>query len=103
MAKGNQAKQNLINAFIKANPESYIGEVDKKHYFWSEEDGEKVQVAISLTCPKVYIGEAPKTTVSFGGGHSFGESNTVVVPTPTAEISEEEKDNIAKLMKELGL
>lgn len=53
MAKGNEAKKNLINKLIAAvGPAAYLGEYDKKYYFWSEENGEPMQVAIAMTCPK---------------------------------------------------
>ena len=46
MAKGNEAKTNLMNKIVAALGENYIGEFEKKHYFWSTENGEQVQVAI---------------------------------------------------------
>ena len=52
MAKGNQAKENFINKIISENKDIYIGCYEKKHYFWSTENGEKIQVAITMTCPK---------------------------------------------------
>ena len=95
MAKGTLAKENLIKQIAAALPAgSFIGEFDKKYYFWSEENGEKVQIAMSLTCPKNPV----------GGGIVFS-SPTTVAPTKreTVEISEEEQDNIRALMEKLGL
>ena len=102
MAKGNQAKENFINKIISENKDIYIGCYEKKHYFWSTENGEKIQVAITMTCPKNPVGEI---NLPSNGGIDFTGKNTVIAPTAAepAEISEEEKNNIAELMKKLGL
>ena len=103
-AKGTLAKDNLIKKIAAALPAgTYIGEFDKKHYFWSEENGEKMQIAVSMTCPKIPVGEV---SIPTGGGLDFSAAApTVVAPTvhEPAEISEEEKNNIADLMARLGL
>ena len=33
----------------------YIGEQDKKIYVWADDGGERVQIAIAMTCPKTPI------------------------------------------------
>lgn len=103
MAAGTEAKEKIIQAIISILKDSYIGEYDKKHYFWSEENGTKKQVAISLTCPKTPIG-----TVDMSGAFSDGmdfEATPVVAPTKfePAEITPEETQNLADLMARLGL
>ena len=103
-AKGTLAKENLIKKMAAALPAgTYVGEFDKKHYFWSEENGEKVQIAITMTCPKNPVGEV---TVASNGGLDFsGAAPTAIAPAvhEPAEITEEEKANIADLMAKLGL
>lgn len=103
-AKGTLAKENLIKQIAAALPAGvYIGEFDKKHYFWSEENGEKVQIAISMTCPKNPVGEV---NIPTNGGIDFSAAAPAVVAPTThepAEISDEEKANIAELMARLGL
>lgn len=102
-AKGNQAKENLIKQIAGALPAgTYIGCYDKKYYFWSTENGEKIQVAITMTCPKNPVGEI---NLPSNGGIDFTGKSTVIAPTAAepAEISEEEKNNIAELMRKLGL
>lgn len=75
---------------------------DKKVYVWADDGGEKVQIAISLTCPKIPIGEV---TTNFSGDLDFENMAAVVAPSSyePAEITEEEKQNIADLMARLGL
>ena len=105
MAKGNEAKEKLINKIIAALGDNYIGCFDRKYYFNSEENGEKVQIAISMTCPKIPVGD-----VDFNAepGNSLNFEDMSAAPTAgghaaSAEITDEEKKNIAALMARLGL
>lgn len=104
MAKGNEAKRNLINKLIAAvGPAAYLGEYDKKYYFWSEENGEQIQVAIAMTCPKNPVAVIDD---NLGGDLDFENMDkTEVRPTTfePAEITQEEQDKIAELMEKLGL
>lgn len=99
MAKGNIAKDNLIKRFATALGDDYIGVDDtgKKFYFWSVENGERVQVAITLTVPKT-----PIECNARGGDLNF-ESETVAPATKRVEMDEDEKATLNRLMKELGL
>lgn len=104
MAKGAVAKQAVINRIAEAFGTDFIGEVDKKVYVWASENGERVQIAMALTCPKTPV----ETADASGGDWNFEDApaatGTVAAPTKTAaEISEAEKKNIADLMSRLGL
>lgn len=106
MAKGQIAKDLVTQKICEAFAGKVAGIADKKIYVWAEENGEAVQVAISLTCPKVPLGEN-------GGNHEWGSASekTVnstldlaasVVQTPT-EISDEDKAKVDALMKALNI
>lgn len=101
MAVGEEAKTKLINKIIEALGDSYIGCVDKKYYFISYENGSEKQVAISLTCPKnpVAVSGAP---VVRSGGIDF-EAEPVLTAPKTTEVSEEERQTVADMMRRLGL
>jgi hypothetical protein len=106
MAKGTIAKQNVINKIAQSFGADYIGEVDKKIYVWAEENGEKVQIALSLTCPKTAVAAAAPAGVK-NGGFDF-ETPAAVAPVASAsfepaEITDEERNNIAAMMARLGL
>lgn len=58
-AKGNVAKENVFKALSDSFGPDFIGEIDKKGYVWVDDGGTKVQICVSLTCPKTPIGEAP--------------------------------------------
>lgn len=105
MAKGTIAKQNVIKKIQEVFGADFIGEVDKKIYVWTQENGERVQVALSLTCPKTPVEVTGAPIPNFSGGMDF-ESMGVAVAAPVytpAEISEEEKQTVADLMARLGL
>lgn len=95
MAKGTVAKENLIKRFATAVGEDFICERDKKFYFWSTENGERVQVAVSMTVPKT-----PVECNAPGGDLDFSDAPTEAKPV---EMGVDEKATLDRLMAELGL
>ena len=107
MARGSIAKESVIKQIQSAFGDKFIGEYDKKIYVWANDGGEQVQIAISLTCPKNPI-EIATNVDTDGGDWDFSDdapTNTkvAVANAGPAEITEEEKANIAELMAKLGL
>ena len=107
MARGSLAKEYVTKKIADAFGADYVGEVDKKLYVWAQENGEKIQIAIAMTCPKNPVGEAPVMDFTTDtGDFDFSDDGSAPV-TPTkfqpAEISADEKANIASLMEKLGL
>ena len=101
MAKGNEAKAALIKRFAAAVGADYLGEQDKKYYFNSKENGEVVQIAVSMTCPKT-----PVTFNGHGGDLNFDdESGPIAAPSggSPVEMTEDEQATLDRLMKELDL
>ena len=103
MAKGTEAKAQVTDKIIKAFGDDFIVEQDKKLYVWATEAGQKIQVAISLTCPKTEV--VPNTS---GGDWNFEDDavspQPVVEPSFTpAAITEEENKTLEELMKKFGL
>ena len=101
MAKGAEAKNALIKRFITAVGKDYAGtENDKDYYFWSQENGEKIQIKVTMTCPK--------TPVEFngnGGDLNFDDDtggSTAPAASPM-KMSEDEAATLERLMKELDL
>ena len=104
--KSGEAQRNLINQIIKLLPsDDYIGEFEKKHYFWSRVGKEKIQVAISLACPKDPIVAINDPNGFVGDGIDFEiASKTIIYSTAAAvEASEEEIDRLKNLMEKLEL
>lgn len=116
MAKGSIAKDKLAKKMAEVFGQDWIGEYDKKYYVWCEENGEKIQIALSMTCPKTMIEVQNTNSLNFNGGYSspnlnelnfeddnFTANNYKVAPEVNSIITEEEKDNIKNLMERLGL
>lgn len=89
MAKGNIAKVAVENKIKEVFGADYIGVFDKKLYVWADDGGERVQIALTMTCPKTFVGVDIPT-----------ETPDVFQP---AEISQEEQDNLRALIEKLGL
>lgn len=101
MAKGTVAKENVTKAIAKAFGSDYVGEFDKKLYVWADDGGEKVQVSIALTCPKVYRGieETGEAVINFDEPAATGAP----AGFKPAEITKEEEETLADLIAKFGL
>jgi 5,10-methenyltetrahydromethanopterin hydrogenase len=103
-AKGTEAKEKVKKIIADAFGQNFIGEYDKKLYINTTENGEQIQVAISLTCPKIPI--ALDATAISGDLNFEDDSTSGIIGKPTQTttvISDEEKQNIKDLMERLGL
>lgn len=100
MARGNEAKVFVENKIREAFGDLYVGTVDKKVYVWGMENGEKVQICLTMTCPKVPVGVGGEND-----GIDFDNMPEGGAPTEfkPAEITTEETENIRKMLAELGL
>ena len=109
MARGAIAKDLVEKKIAKSFGEDFIGSFDKKLYVWANDGGEKVQIAISLTCPKVPIGgDDGKIDFTREPGNSLDfENMSAAAASPTkfepAEITDEERSTIAELIARLNL
>ena len=97
----------MTKILAEAFGSNFIGEYDKKIYVYANDGGEMVQIAISLTCPKNPI-QVDTTVTTSTGDWDFSDNpkvNTTVAVSSAepAEITDEEKQNIANLLLKLGL
>lgn len=98
MARGSVAKVEVKSRISSAFGKDYIGEYDGKLYVWATENGERLQIAISMTCPKNPVGD-----VSTVGSNAMNFEDSAPVVQEKKEITEDEKKHIADLMAKLGL
>lgn len=95
MAKGATAKANLLERFKTALGQDFVGmdSDGKKAYFWSSENGERMQVCITMTVPKTPLNaESTPQDIIF--------TDDV---TPVSPIGADEQATLDRLMKELNL
>lgn len=112
MARGNQAKTEVIEKIIETFGRDNTILYDKKLYITTKEDGAPIQVCLTLTCPKTLVSpsgaaapaEPPKS--AFGSGFDF-ESMGLTTAEPEsfkpASITPAERDTVNDLMRRLGL
>ena len=104
MARGQIAKDKVFAALQQAFGADYIGVVDKKAYLWVNDGGEKLQIAVSLTVPKVQVGAVQNTSAGFNFEEDAAATPVVAKTSfEPAEITQEEQDNIQMLFEKLGL
>ena len=108
MAKGDIGKELIIKKIKEAFGDDFVGVVDKKVYLWTKENGERIQIALSLTATKnpIAVGGTPLKAgdLDFGGGLDFENMGSgPVVESVAATITDDEKQRIADLMAKLGL
>ena len=102
-AKGTVAKTQVTDKIKEAFGVDFITVDGSKIYVWAEDSpGEKVQIALTLTCPKNLVNAA--------GGRVTGEPEMIdfEAMTETGEsappqITADEEQNIKDLMAKLGL
>ena len=104
MAKGQIAKELVAQKIAAAFGQDWIGEYDRKLYVWANDGGERIQVSIALTCPKVYRGveETGVSELNFDDEES-SDSLTTGQNFKPAEITPEEQDTLVELLNRLGL
>ena len=102
MAKGAITKTEITNKLLEIFPGSFI--YDKEIRIPMVEDGEQIQIKVTLTCAKSNV--EPNGDIAIPGEEkneiNFKENSTSqeqVIVTPT----QEEKDNVKRLMESLGL
>lgn len=98
MAKANDnAKAYIIKKILGLFGEDAF-EYDKKVYINHMEGGENIQVALSFTCPKTQLEFGSAT---HNGGIDFAamdKINKISIPEPATEITQEEMDNVNRLL-----
>lgn len=101
--KGSIAKQAVQKKIEEVFGKDFVGIYSGKTYVWADDGGERVQIAIALTCPKVEVGPVGSTP---GAGNDFTiPTEPLAAPSAfePAQVTEEEQQNIADMLKALGL
>lgn len=101
MARGQNSKEDAIQKILNIFPGSFIYEKEIRLPY--KEDGEDIQLKCALTCAK--------TNVEQGGENILPGENNIEIPKivqkeetqPVIQMTQEEKDNIKRLMETFGL
>ena len=98
MAKGAESKAILTQKILSTFEGSF--EYGKEIRVPFTENGERVEIKVTLTCAKTNVGDSEVSAFPSSEGVAGA---TVQTPEATAAPTEEEKANIANLMSRLGL
>lgn len=100
MARGSNAKLEVTDRIKAEFGSDFVGESGGKLYVWADDGGERVQIALAMTCPKVFLecGDPGTAVVKTGAGIDFEAQ-----PQKKAEVTQEELNRIAAMMNKLGL
>ena len=101
MARGAVSKIKATEMILKAFPGSFT--YDKEIRIPFQEDGEKIQLKCVLTCAKVNV--EPNGDVAIPGEIStdINFEDSKLIEQKVVEPTQEEKDNVKKLMETFGL
>lgn len=98
--KGSIAKQEVLAKILEVFPNAF--QYDKEIRVPMIENGEEVQIKVTLTAAKVNITNGADTALP---GDFPAPTNTPVTPERTAPVepTAQEKQNVANLLARLGL
>lgn len=102
-ARGTLAKQQVENLIRTAFGDNFAGSDGKALYVWSEENGEKVQIKISLTCPKTEYNGPDIATGNKSTAKAVLDWSGNTDETPVTELTQDEKEIVNNLLEKLGL
>lgn len=100
MARGALSKEEATKKILEAFPGSFIYEKEIRIPF--VEEGENIQIKCALTCAKTNV-EAGGENVLPGEETPITTTSAKTPPIEKTHVSEEEKDNLKRMMEALGL
>lgn len=102
MAKGQQLKKEIQNKILETFPGSFLYNDNKEIRICGVEGAEVVQIKVVLTCAKENVEMGADAAIP---GDFPAPKMTAPTPQHTAPVapSDEEKANVAALLKSLGL
>lgn len=98
--KGTILKKEITDKILEVFPGSFLYNDGKEIRIPGMEDGQLIQVKVALTCAKTNVEQNGENALP---GEVMPTSTIDSTPQTTVEISQEEKDNVKKLMASLGL
>lgn len=103
MARGQELKKEISKKILEFFPNSFLYNDGKEIRICGQENGEEIQIKVTLTAAKenVYLGQDNAIPGSVVENNQ--EVNNSIPEQKTIEPTQEEKDNVKKLMETFGL
>ena len=99
--KGTLLKKEITDKILATFEGSFLYNDGKEIRIPGLEDGQELQVKVALTCAKTNV--SPNGENAFPGEDTIIETSVSNTSQVSAEVTQEEKDNIKKMMEVLGL
>lgn len=99
--KGTILKKEITDKILETFEGSFLYNDGKEIRIPGLEDGQELQVKVALTCAKTNV--TPNGENALPGEDIVTEAPMSNVSQASAEVTQEEKDNIKKMMEVLGL
>ena len=101
MAKGQITKDIITEKILETFRGSF--KYDKEIRIPYIEDGEEIQIKCVLTCAKTNVDVGGENAIPGETQTILSEDKTQVTNKETVEITQEEKNNVSKMLAALGL
>ena len=103
MARGQELKKEITKKILEVFPNSFLYNDGKEIRICGQENGEEIQVKVTLTAAKenVYSGQDNITPGAAATELNFEDYKSI--EQKITEPTQEEKDNVKKLMETFGL
>jgi len=105
MARGTESKNQIFKKLQEMFLDSFWEDEGKILRIPMTENGECIEVKVTLTAAKTNLGVGEGVSSAFADAAPSGINPGVDMnePTPAIQVSEEEKANVAKLLQSLNL
>ena len=105
MARGTESKNTIFSKLQEIYPGAFWEDANKILRIPMTENGERVEVKVTLTAAKNNLGDGEvESAFAAPPVSSFNPGKTVIEPTSAIlEPTQEEKDNVAALLRSLNL
>lgn len=97
MARGTELKKDITNKLLQVFPGSFLYNDGKEIRIRGNENGDEIQVKVTLTCAKDNVEPEDKNSFPAVVTTQHTQSDAA------AQITQEEKDNVRRLMEALNL
>ena len=103
MARGSQFKKEILNKMLEVFPNSFLYNDEKELRICGQEDGEEIQLKCVLTCAKVNVEPNGDAAIPGEIPADINFEDSKPIEQKVVEPTQEEKDNVKKLMETFGL
>lgn len=101
--KGTILKKEITDKILEVFPGSFLYNDGKEIRIPGMEEGQLIQVKVALTCAKTNVEQNGENAIPGEVVSTSQTQSTDSIPQVKVEPSQEEKDNVKKLMASLGL